>query len=111
MKKAMLQYKVWGDKIYWFKKIQGQRSEQLETWFQWSCVVLIYLGDIVDQLLVLVAGADHSSLFQSAKIPEDLALLLLQRQLPVLQHGLAALQALWSRSILRRPALHQLSML
>lgn len=38
--------------------------------------VVFYLGDVIDELLVLVSGADQASLFQSAQIPEDLAFFL-----------------------------------
>ena len=71
----------------------------------------MYLCYVVGEVLVFVSGGDEASLLQVTEVPLDLPLLLLQRQLAVLQDCRAALQTLWCLSILDGPALYDLSML
>lgn len=73
--------------------------------------LLMYLWYFVDEVLVLVTGRDKGSLFQVTEVPQDLPLLLLKRQLAVLQHCRAALQPFWGQSVLDGPPLYNLGML
>lgn len=67
-----------------------------------------YLGDFIDDVLVLVGAVDEAGLLEGAQVPGDLPLLLLQRQLMVLQGHLADLQALGGVGVLFCTPLHQL---
>lgn len=71
----------------------------------------LYLGDLVDEVLVLVAVSEKARLLQAPEVSQDLPLLLLQGQLAVLQERRVALQTLWSLSVLDCSALYDLSVL
>lgn len=73
--------------------------------------LLMYLCYVIGEVLVFVTSGDEAGLLQVTEVPEDLPLLLLQRQLAVLQDCRAALQTLWCLSILDGPALYNLCML
>lgn len=73
-------------------------------------VAFMYLRYLVDDVLVFVRISAKSSLFQIAKISEDLPLLLLERELTVFQDSSAALQPFWCLSVLDSPSLHDLFM-
>lgn len=73
--------------------------------------MLINLCDIVNEVLVVVAGRGEAGLLQVPKVPEDLPLFLLQRQLTVLQNCRATLQTLRSLGVLGGPALQHLGVL
>ena len=68
------------------------------------------LCDVVDEILVFVTRRDEAGLIKIPKVPHDLPLLLLQRQLAVLLYCWAAFQTLWCLSILDSPALYNLDM-
>lgn len=88
-----------------------ERKENKQCRCRWSGEALAHLRDVVDDVLVFVLSADKAGLLQAAEVPLDFPLLLLQRQLAVLQDGRAALQAFWGLSVLNGPPLRHLRML
>lgn len=92
------------------KRRKADRTAQLMIEFV-DGEVLAYLWDVVDDVLVFVIGADEASLLQATEVPLDFPLLLLQRQLAVLQDCRAALQSLRSLSVLNGPPLRHLYVL